>query len=164
MNHNITQVAERAVRAYLISRIDAGEIPWCPPTQVYRGIENREDQENEGEDSSVKIYPCIIAIVENASPVRPNWKGLWMPRLSLEVWSNRSLTVGDDHDARAAEAFSLFTTTTIAKDLSEAIEDFWVKALLPGQEGQGYRAIGRAWASFFHWDLIHACTFNKPQP
>jgi len=145
-----------------------GSLNWCDETRLYRGIENSEDPDlTAAPDGTVmtsgaptRVYPCMIFVCQLAHPVRPNWKGLWVAKLQVQVWSNRTKTKGDTHDERAQEGFSLFTTQTIARDLSGSIQGFRVAAVLPSIEGQGYLTPGKAWMSYMNFDLEHACTFD----
>lgn len=148
-NHNITQVSERAARAYMLQHLP----DWLPEQRVYRGIENREAESMEGQESSLKVRPCVTFICQSASPVVPNWAAMWDINLRIEVESNRSDTTGDAHDERAAEIFSWFCTTTLARDLTDALNGFYCRAVTRNPEGQGMRAEGRGWVSYLVLDL-----------
>jgi hypothetical protein len=148
-NHNITQVVERAARAYLLANLPT----WLPETQVYRGIENRESEDMEGQESSLKVRPCVTFYCETASPVNPNWAAMWDATLRIEVESRRSDTTGDAHDERAAEVFSWFCVQNLGKALTDAIDGFFCRAVTRNPEGQGMRAEGRGWVSFLVLDI-----------
>ena len=147
MSHNITQTVEKAARALVLANLPE----WLPETQVYRGIENRESEDMEGQESSLKVRPCVILVCQTAAAVAPNWRGLWDATLEVHVENRRSDTTGDTHRGRAQEVFDIFLTTEAPADLSGAIPDFIVRAVVPND--QSHTQAGRGWLSSITFTL-----------
>jgi hypothetical protein len=159
-DYDIEKAAELAAQEWIRSR----KISWLQPEQeggpdrVYCGLENRESESEEGEDSSIIKLPCVICICYSAEPVLPNFHGNWNATLRLEIESNADDTTGHEHASRVREITRHFLTTTIAKDLSDAIAEFYVAKVAPGTRGWSIQ--GRSWVSFQEYTLISAAAIR----
>jgi hypothetical protein len=137
-NHNITQITERAIREYILTQLgsftDVDGAQWVDELRVYRGVENRDAETMEGEESSLKRYPCITVICRPAEPIIP-WRGNWDADCELRVESHASDTTGDGHDLRAGQVFDLFLTDSeICGGIMAAFPNFYAGLLLPGTQ------------------------------
>jgi hypothetical protein len=148
---DITGLVEEALWRYLL----AADISWCPDEQIYRGIENLETQEMEGQDSSLRRLPCIVIACQRAAPVDPYYAGNWDPAVTVEVLSQRDDTTNAAHKLRVREVFNEFLTDTIAEDLSAIMDDWYVAFVVPGE--QSYSIRGRVWVSELALTLRNVC-------
>lgn len=143
-------VVEDAAARY----VQANRPDWLPETQVYKGIENRDTQADEGEESSARIFPYVLCVSESASPVRPGWGGLWNPRLDIEVWFNRFLATDAEYHARVTEIFKLFSVVSLAAKLSVQVDGLHITSVLPGDLSRKFE--GHGWATVWSFELMHA--------
>jgi hypothetical protein len=164
-NHFVNTVAEEAVWKFL----QLQTFSWCDPTHIRRGLENRdaqgggiadpqvpgqEDMPGEGEESSIKRVPLIIAACADSSPLLP-YRGNWDVDLELSVINSAFDVTRDAHIQRTHEVFILFDTTTIANDLMEAHGEFFTAKVVHGQ--RGYRFSGNNFESYAQFKLISCC-------
>ena len=148
---DICGLVEEALYRYVLSK----EPSFCPDEQVYRGVENRETEANEGQNSSLRKLPSIVCVCYTAPPMPINFRGNFEPICSVQVISNRDDTTRADHRARVEEVFGWFLTETIAADLTAAIENFYVAGVVPQQITTELRM--RSWVSELPMLLRQVC-------
>lgn len=159
-DYDIEQAAEKAMQAWLRSK----SIAWVQPKdgigvdRIYCGIENREAWTDEGEESSIIRLPCIICYSPDFTPVLPNFHGNWNGDLTVEVRSNCDDTTGKEHAQRVRGIYEFLYTTTIAKDLSGAIEEFYVAKVAPGP--RGYSVVDDSWRTKMVFSLFSAAAIH----
>jgi|GEM_PF-4096910 len=158
-DYDIEQAAELAAQAWIRSR----NISWLAGVsggadKVYCGLENRDTQEMEGEESSIIRLPCVICICQGADPVLPNFHGNWNATLRLEIYGSCDDLTGKDFAAMVRQITRQFLTTSIANDLSAATQTFYVPKVAPGN--RGWTVDGRRWVAHQEYSLISACSIT----
>lgn len=161
--HTPLWYAERATRQYLIDKApywtnsDAWQAAialqpdWLPELRIYRGRENREDETMEGQESSLKLPPCVTCSCVNGQALLDNFGGLWTGELAVQVDANRAKTTGDVADAQAQAVFRMFLTRSIIPDLSGVTSGFYVRGVIP--KDISLRAEGRRWVTQMSFSL-----------
>lgn len=144
---DICLATEEAVTYYLKDQV----FDWCPSDQIYAGIENRDTEENEGEESSLRKVPCIVVKCETAQ-AHQNLNANWTPHVDVWVVSNRFRTDKATHRARAQQVFSVLCQNGIENALTD--ETFGVARIRPTDTG--HLAEGSAWVSFMEFDFQNA--------
>lgn len=161
--HTPLWYAEHAVRQYLIDQAphwtasDAWQAAialdpnWDPESRIYRGRENRDDETMEGQESSIKLPPCVTCSCTIGQSLLDNFGGLWTAALDIQIDANRAKTTGDAADAQAQAVFRMFLTRTIIPDLSGVTAGFSVRGVIP--KDIGLRAEGRRWVTQMSFSL-----------
>lgn len=155
----LEQAAEFAVTAFLRSKT----ISWLQPPdtdpggrdRIYRGLESFDTDEQSGEQTLIQL-PCVIATVDSADPVLPNFHGNWNASLRLQILSQSDKVTGDMHAARVREIERAFFVPEIAYFLSEATPFFFVTKVSPGS--RNWQREERYWRHNLSFVLLSCCT------
>ncbi len=142
---DICATVEDALKAWV------GVPTFCPETQVYCGLENREAQDKETKDSSYRQLPAVVCICQRAPAMPINFHGGFNPECVVQVISQRDTTDRTTHRARVREVFDKFLTSTIADDLSGAIDNFTAEGIVVVEINYDLKL--RNWVSELHFIL-----------
>ena len=139
--NNITQTVQKAFKAYVLSEA----LPMLA-----------------AQDASANVFTSILAetaptpnvLIKCAKAMRTD-NGNWRCQVDVEYRENADVEDGEDpaariesHHERAGELFSVFMTSTIAADLSNALANFTCFLVAETKGEQGWRTDGRLWISY----------------
>lgn len=119
--------------------------------RVYRGVDNPESEGWFNRPRNLRKVPCVVLRCELASPVVPNYHGMWLANVEVDIISNRYSDTDQAHTDHCRDIFDRFCTTTIAEDLAAVYKSntkdqtFFVKKVIPGDVN--IRAEGKTWVT-----------------
>ena len=141
--NNITSLVQQSLLFY----VTTANLPFIPAGQVYPGL-----------NTLSAVVPAVVCKCQDAVCTNDE-EGTWKAHARIEYRENHDDSGEELHHERAGAVFALFSTATLAEDLSNARNGFTCH--YKKRTKQGWYVDGRLWVSYLELDL-DCCSSDIP--